>query len=268
MSASPAVEFVADVSVGAWLAETLDEIDGQVRLSCVLPPAFQAYARILHPVDARRPQGASDEPWPDDVSWSELAARTGRQMHPRVQFDSLIGVDRYSRRHRDWEAEIGTLSRDLWTALSEVLRRHTSDASSCYFALWDGWGWDAGQRVTLGFAKEGQTESVSEPAFAPEVMRGPRLSLPGRDYFVLEGPLDGWPSLFVGCLERDWHSPQLCWPADLSWCLATEIDFDSTYIGGSAELVGAVLSDARFESYPAQPSDRVDYEGDEINGVP
>jgi hypothetical protein len=267
MCPSSAIEFIDDVSVGNWLSESLRKIDGQVTLSCVLPPSFQAYARILHPVGAVRSQDEREEPWPDDVSWSEIAAMTGRQMHPRVQFDSLIGVERGGA--RDWEAEIGTLEPKLWAALSEVLAGHTADPSSCYFALWDGWGWDSGQFATLRFAGSAELTSGSEPPLFPEqVMRGPRLSLEDRAYMLFEGPLDAWPSLFVDRLERHWQSPQLCWPPDRSWCAATEIDFDSTYVSGSVELIAALLDDPHFESYPVQPTDRVDYRGDEINGVP
>jgi hypothetical protein len=163
-------------------------------------------------------------------------------MHPRVQFDSLIGVERGG--DPDWEAEIGSLTPELWEALVDFLAAQTADSSSCYFGLWDGWGWGG------------------------EVMRGPRLSADGRDYMLFTGALDRWASLFVGEREHHWQSPQLCWPEDRSWCVATEIDFDSTYIGGSTELIAAVTADGRFESCPAEPSDRVDYAGDEINGVP
>jgi hypothetical protein len=254
--------------VGDWLAESLDEIDDGVTLSCVVPPEFNAYARILHPVGAVRSHDEPEEPWPDAVSWSQIAATTGRRMHPRVQFDSLIGVSRYGG-DRDWEAQIGTLSPELWAALFDVLSRHMDGAASCYFALWDGWGWDTGQRTSLLAATPRETDGISEsPAFPPEVIRGPRLSLPGRDYFLLQGPPDAWPSLFVDGLEHEWRSPQLCWPPDHGWCAATEIDFDSTYVGGSPELIGEVLEDPRFESYPAQATDRVDMGGDEINGLP
>jgi hypothetical protein len=252
MSPSRPVEFVADVSVGGWLAESLDEIDEWVALSCVVPPVFQAYARILHPVSAVRSHDAPQGPRPADASWSDVAGTTGRQMHPRVQFDSLIGVERGG--DRDWEAEVGTLSPDLWEELSDVLRHHAADPSSCYFALWDGWGWASG--------------NVEPAALPAEAVQGPRLSLEARDYLLFDGPLDAWASLFVDRLEGHWQSPQLCWPRDRTWCVATEIDYDSTYIGGSAELVAAVLEDPRFDSYPAQASDRVDFGGDDVNGLP
>jgi len=37
-------------------------------------------------------------------------------------------------------------------------------------------------------------------------------------------------------------------PADRAWCVATEIDFAWTYVGGSRELIDAILADARLEA--------------------
>jgi hypothetical protein len=274
MLGSSGLAVVTDLSEADWVAASLQEIGDRVALSSVLPPGLGAYARILHPAGAVRSYDTPPEPWPNDVTWSQIAAMTGRRMHPRVQFDSLIGVSRYGG-HRDWEAKIGTLSPELWEALTDVLARHTSGAGSAYFALWDGWGWDAGQRGSVVATTEDQPATsyrmnwASKPdAFPPEVMRGPRLSLPGRHYSLFKGPLDAWPSVFFGNAEGEWQSPQLCWPHDRAWCVATEIDFDSTYVGGPPALIAAVLEDPRFESYPAEPTDRVDMGGDELNGLP
>jgi hypothetical protein len=55
-------------------------------------------------------------------------------------------------------------------------------------------------------------------------LTGPMFSLPGRDYYLFEGEVESW---------FDPQSPHFCWPADHAWCVATEVDFDSTFIGGS-----------------------------------
>jgi hypothetical protein len=72
-----------------------------------------------------------------------------------------------------------------------------------------------------------------------------RLRLPGRDYVVLAGPLRG--ALRIGSfnLGMFWpQSPNIFWPADLTWCVASEIDFDSTLVGGSARLIEGIGMDA------------------------
>ncbi len=61
------------------------------------------------------------------------------------------------------------------------------------------------------------------------------------------------------------QSPNLFWPADLAWCVATEIDLPCTYVGGSAALVEEVLAHPAFEAWPADPSDPVSYDSDDVN---
>jgi hypothetical protein len=51
------------------------------------------------------------------------------------------------------------------------------------------------------------------------------------------------------------HSPNLWWPDDRAWCVATEIDLAWTYLGGSTALISDVLSKPRLEAQPASPDD-------------
>lgn len=57
----------------------------------------------------------------------------------------------------------------------------------------------------------------------------------------------------------------LFWPGDRAWCVATEIDLDSTYVGGSVELIADLLADPRLEAFPAEVTDDVTAGSDEIN---
>jgi hypothetical protein len=125
----------------------------------------------------------------------------------------------------------------------------------CFFALWEGFGWMYGS-ASIGFT-EGRRVP---PAFAPDVMSGPRLRLPGRDYLLFRGQLAdllhlGWT--YPGG-THDLQSPNLMWPADKSWFVATEIDFDSTLVGGSEELVESVLAADGLEAFQVDVSDRLD----------
>ena len=53
------------------------------------------------------------------------------------------------------------------------------------------------------------------------------------------------------------QSPSILWPSSRAWCLATEIDFYSTLVGGSAELVDALLAHPGLEAWPVEPQDTV-----------
>ena len=108
---------------------------------------------------------------------------------------------------------------------------------------------------------------------ADEVSRGPRLELPDRDHVLFTGGINefvdaSWPE---HAPWRDpnatWftHSPSLIWPADHAWALVTEIDFDSTVIGGSAALIAALCNDPDLEAFPLGENADLSAEGDSIN---
>jgi hypothetical protein len=59
--------------------------------------------------------------------------------------------------------------------------------------------------------------------------------------------------------------PNLWWPDDHAWCVASEIDFPYTYVGGSQELIDAILEDPAIESLRATDRDGISYSSDKIN---
>lgn len=99
------------------------------------------------------------------------------------------------------------------------------------------------------------------------MLDGPRLSHPHRDYLLFHGPLRA--ALSIGHqVTADWRlpqSPSLLWPADKSWLLATEIDFDSTLVGGSTQLVQELLQATPLEAWPVGIGDDLTIDGDRIN---
>jgi hypothetical protein len=83
----------------------------------------------------------------------------------------------------------------------------------------------------------------------------------------LEGPLDavgeiGASTHWQGKSWFEPESPNLWWPDDRAWCVATEIDLDSTYVGGSATMIRELLSDSRFEALEVRAADQ---RGDLVN---
>ncbi len=55
---------------------------------------------------------------------------------------------------------------------------------------------------------------------------------------------------------------------DRAWCVATEIDFAWTYVGGSAAAIRAVLADPRLEALRAKLTDRFTRDSDVLNAAP
>jgi hypothetical protein len=75
------------------------------------------------------------------------------------------------------------------------------------------------------------------------------------------------PILFRGALEQlptflveknKQFTPEYWWPSDRSWCLCSEYDLDFTFVGGSRDLISAVLKDAILESLEVTSRTRID----------
>ena len=266
------LEPVRDVGAADWIAPRLRGFGGRVH--CVVPDGFAAYARILHP--------AADEHG-EPLSWAQVCRTTGRMAHALMQWNSIAGVVRHtttdngvevSSTTSEWrgsEPQVGDLPAGTLATVLDVLGRFTAAEDDCFFALWEGWGWlHAGSWVLFSASDDG-TPGPSPLAAArlpEEVMAGPRLGLPGRNYLVFRGPLRA--ALRMGHqVTEDWFSPQspsLLWAADRSWCVGTEIDFDSTLIGGSRELVDELLRTPGLEVWPVDPADDLTIGGDAVNG--
>jgi hypothetical protein len=89
----------------------------------------------------------------------------------------------------------------------------------------------------------------------------------GRCYrlFVAEkATFTRWP----GMGEYGPQSANLIWPKDRSWCIATEIDWDSTLVACSDEVADALLADERLEAFDVSYDDDLSWHGDTVNPRP
>ncbi len=81
----------------------------------------------------------------------------------------------------------------------------------------------------------------------------PRLSIPFRNLFLFEGAIDDALITFDSQRWR-YQSANLWWPDDRAWCVATEIDFKWTYVGGSFRCIEALLRDPLLEVLSTTPT--------------
>jgi hypothetical protein len=229
-----------DLSPASWLAGALDaQASGTV--ASLVPPVFEACARVLHP--AVRYAGDDDV----EVRWAEVAAHNDRAMHRLVQWPSITGDWDYvleDAQPPTWHRapDEGHLPAALARRLTDVLGRHTAAPDDCWVGLWDG----------HGFAAAG--DGV------------PRLPAPGRAFLLLRGDLR---LAAANLAPEPWEqSANLWWPADRGWCVATDVDLMSTYVGGSARLVADLLAAPGLEAWPAEAGDPVGYAADTVNPPP
>ncbi|WP_413319122.1 hypothetical protein AA0Z99_02430 [Agrococcus sp. 1P02AA] len=285
-----------DVGRGAWLR---DRLGAWATVAGVAGGGFERYARVLHPVGARRLDLTTTDAWvrhpvaeEAQWPWRELAKRNGRTMHPLVQWQRITDEERALEFSDGWGAE---QSRDGWfdpalmARLTSSLRTHTAEPDDITVGIWNGWGTpapfgtfvpddddDAAAAVVaaqLLRQERAAGASAFSPAFLRARERGPLLHLPHRDFVLLAATLTeladpdwgyragiGWDPLFHGA-----PSPQLVWPADRAWIVATEIDWDSTLVGGPAALIAEVLADPAFEAFEVAADADLSWSGDTIN---
>jgi hypothetical protein len=231
------VELMRDTSAAQWIEERLTWWEGDVlRVSAIVPQGFEAYGRILHPAQRDLQDGGTR------VRWSTIALSTGRVVHPEMQFDRIAALRKWSD-DPGWDAPPGEglLPREDCERLASLLRRHTSTPKVCWFCVWEGYG---------GFFDAKRYGDV------------PRVTTPGRAYVLYRGPLEAVTSFRWGL---SWQSPNLWWPDDRAWCVATEIDLPETYVGGSPACIERILADDQLEAIQTRLDARVDFDADTLN---
>ena len=79
------------------------------------------------------------------------------------------------------------------------------------------------------------------------------FSVPERNLFLLHGTVAEVLTT-LSDFERSYRSPSLWWPDDKAWCVATEIDFNWSYVGGASDCIQQLLSDSELEALPTEPT--------------
>ncbi|GIF12831.1 hypothetical protein [Actinoplanes teichomyceticus] len=255
------LELVTEVSPAAWVVEGVrDRRRGEV--GALVPAGFAAYARVFHPAWVEGPTG--EKP----VRWDTVAAANGRHAHPGMQWEAIagtwIGADGRWREPEDlWEPRDG---RDgtLWTTapwpgvlpkttallLVDVLRAYTRTPHRCWFAVWAG-------HQTLVLPRDGV----------------PHVGVPDRPMLLLTGPLDAATTRLdqpAGGHRRPSYArlPNMWWPDDRSWCVVTDADQNSTYLGCSRACIDSLLVHPRLEAREVDPGQRTSADSDEVNRPP
>jgi hypothetical protein len=135
---------------------------------------------------------------------------------------------------------------ELIARLGSIAVGHTETPASAWFGIWVGYGWTSTRTLIATNApwrdrrRIRRSEEERSARVQEQLEAIPRFGLPGRDYFLLAGPVESAAQI-EPAVGRP-HPPDLWWPEDRAWFIATDTDLSWSYLGGTAELVGEVVA--------------------------
>jgi hypothetical protein len=225
-----------DANPASWVIAGLRDFAESVQ--SLVPRGFDAYVRLFHP--AYRLAGSELTP----VRWEEIAETTGREAHAGMLLNALTGDYRFLHHPLpgvyDQPPLEGSLPFELADCLRAALATQTTTPTCCWFAVWNGFG---GARV--------------------EVSRAATFQVPQREYHLLTGEVG---AVSESAVEGPrYQSPNLWWPEDRAWCVATEIDLNTTYVGCNETCREALLALPDAEARSIDPASGIDWRSDTVN---
>lgn len=241
-------DLATDVSAGLWITELRHDprsLRPRGTVGALVPPVFQAYARIPHPAYriftvpsiymGREIVRREYEP----VRWEYIARANGRVAHPLMEWEKIVGVNRNtSGGEHTWDDApwTGSLDVNYVRELAEILEGYTGTPESCWFAIWDG--------NTALYEFRGI---------------GGRLSVDGFDHILISD------SVRAAVKNLNNRAPNFWWPEDRAWFVVSHPDLPSTLVGGTKECISAITSDPHLEAYEVDVSSSVIWGGDKVN---
>lgn len=202
-----AVSPAADASAAQWIAPLLHSFGADV--GAIIPPHFDRYLRI-----ADAPPGQDD----------------------------------------DRSAPGGILETIAVTA-----RAHTATPEVTWYCIWEGYGWQttaklvysapAGRGTPLtALRRRRETRALRvgddrrRRVLEGHLAQVPQLHLPHRAYYVLRGPVGAAPLIRDPGSPQQPQPPDLWWPDDRAWFVATDTDLSWLYVGGTVDLTDELMS--------------------------
>ena len=178
----------------------------------------------------------------------------------QIQVGSVMpeGFDAYVRIQHEpgpLEDAEGSLPREQLIGLRAALEPFTNTPDQSWFCVWAGYGMLTGGTLLVAEPRgrigrwwahrRARREADRRAAREAELLAAvPQVRAENRQYFLFRGPLgtaelefDGW-----------YQSPNLWWPDDRAWCVATEIDLSWTYVGGSRECIDRIMATPQLKA--------------------
>lgn len=232
-----AVSWSGRVGEAQWWVDRLHPFSRHDNGS-VIPEGFEVYLRLFHPIDADldgRPASVT--------TWTALARANNRVAHCDMQLHGIgappgTGVSWRDAQIMSWT---GSQEPESLITLATILADHTYSPGKAWFAIWDGFG---------------RTD-------CPDGL--PKVYTDARDYYLVHGSVtEAVPAKELA----NGSGPNVWWPADRAWIVASEIDFAWTFVACSEQAARAIESEASLETYRCSPHHRSTFDADTINVEP
>lgn len=189
------------------------------RVDFQVPAGFDKYCRILH--------RAHDDQSGYVARWSHYAQAVGVAIEQDTHWSEIV--------HRDPSLsgcfpEEGSLDKISRTAFLDVVNRTLAPEACLYAGYWEG--------------------------IAP--MHIPGISFPTavlglRNQVMFEVALSALTCTFNAAADAPFQFPAVLYPEDRSWYLSTDVDYNSTLVGGTEQFIDAVLEDDTIEALAISP---------------
>ena len=207
------------------------------RAHCVcslVPKGFPRYARILHPAWRVYPERRKA------IRWAVMARYAGTTPHALMQWKHTAAQGMHDDRVEP--PDEGRMPGEVIKPLRKIILRHSPKSAGCWLGAAREWGWDYRESTPA-------TACIDTGARAWDLFRAPVSMMDAR--------------LFT---NRE-QTANLIWCENQDWWVTTDIDLDSTYIGGSDALIRDILESPALEAWPAAPDDDITYGADTVNSA-
>ena len=139
---------------------------------------------------------------------------------------------------------------EVLRSLCTYLARDTTTPDACWLCMWEG----------RRSRRRAHLVDIATPKGTTSHEGGRRLSGrrfrkagadPSTNHFLHKSPLAQVPALRG---YPSFVSPNLWWPEDRNWCVATEVDYPWTYVGGSRALISLLCKEPIIDAKVVNPN--------------
>lgn len=225
-------------------AKWLSGLDHTAKVTDNVPAGFESYLRILHKAHPAEIEGPGRVPCPE-ATWAEVASALGRTLTPETIWPDLSGT--YGEPAASvpglgtvYPPEEGRLDGAGFRALARVLSATTD--GPILAAFWAGWEPVLEDKESAKAVRKGKTFSIQEIRYVLYSLEASELAE------------SSWMQPAFGWDGGSGLTPNFLWPADESWCLATNIDLDSTILGAPSRIVSEVEALPELETFRVTPA--------------